>query len=32
MLQSGLNIEPNITHRFPLEDYKQAFQLMESGQ
>ena len=32
MLQSGLNIEPVITHRFPLEDYEQAFQLMESGQ
>ena len=32
MLQSGLNVEPIITHRFPLEDYEQAFQLMESGQ
>jgi len=32
MLQSGLNIEPIITHRFPLEDYEDAFQLMESGQ
>ena len=32
MLQSGLNIEPIITHRFALEDYEQAFQLMESGQ
>ena len=32
MLQSGLNIEPIITHRFPLEDFEQAFQLMESGQ
>ncbi len=32
MLQSGLNIEPIITHRFPLEDYQQAFELMESGQ
>ena len=32
MLQSGLNIAPIITHRFPLEDYEQAFQLMESGQ
>ena len=31
MLQSGLNIEPIITHRFPLEDYEEAFQLMESG-
>jgi threonine 3-dehydrogenase len=32
MLQSGLNIEPVITHRFPLADYQQAFELMESGQ
>ena len=32
MLQSGLNVEPIITHRFPLDDYEQAFQLMESGQ
>ncbi len=32
MLKSGLNIEPIITHRFPLEDYAEAFRLMESGQ
>lgn len=32
MLQSGLNIEPIITHRFPLSDYNEAFELMESGQ
>jgi len=32
MLQSGLNIEPIITHRFPLADYEEAFHLMESGQ
>jgi threonine 3-dehydrogenase len=32
MLQSGLNIEPIITHRFPLDDFQQAFDLMESGQ
>ena len=32
MLQSGLNVEPIITHRFPLDDYEEAFQLMESGQ
>jgi threonine 3-dehydrogenase len=32
MLQSGLDVESIITHRFPLEDYEQAFQLMESGQ
>ena len=32
MLQSGLNIEPIITHRFPVADYQEAFELMESGQ
>jgi len=32
MLQSGLDVESIITHRFPLEDYEQAFELMESGQ
>ena len=32
MLQSGLKIEPIITHRFALEDYQEAFELMESGQ
>jgi threonine 3-dehydrogenase len=32
MLQSGLNIEPVITHHFPVDDYLTAFELMESGQ
>ena len=32
MLQSGLTIEPVITHHFPLHDYQAAFELMESGQ
>lgn len=32
MLQSGLDINPIITHRFEVADYEQAFQLMESGQ
>ncbi len=32
MLQSGLDISPVITHRFPADDYLQAFELMESGQ
>lgn len=32
MLQSGLNIEPVITHRFPVDDFQDAFDLMESGQ
>jgi threonine 3-dehydrogenase len=32
MLQSGLDIEPIITHHFPINDYLPAFELMESGQ
>jgi len=32
MLQSGLNIEPIITHHFPVDEYLPAFDLMESGQ
>ncbi|MBT8084329.1 MAG: L-threonine 3-dehydrogenase [Woeseia sp.] len=32
MLQSGLDISPIITHRFPADDYLEAFELMESGQ
>jgi len=32
MLQSGLMIEPIITHRFELDDYQEAFELMASGQ
>ena len=32
MLQSGLNIESIITHRFALNDYQEAFELMASGQ
>ena len=32
MLQSGLNIQPIITHHFPLDEFQQAFDLMESGQ
>ncbi len=32
MLQSGLNIEPIITHHFGIDDFEPAFQLMESGQ
>ena len=32
MLQSGLDIQPIITHRFGHEDYEQAFGLMASGQ
>ncbi len=32
MLQSGLNIDPVITHQFGIDDYQGAFDLMESGQ
>ena len=31
MLQSGLDIEPIITHRFPVDEYLPAFELMASG-
>jgi threonine 3-dehydrogenase len=32
MLQSGLNIEPIITHHFGIDEFEPAFELMESGQ
>jgi len=32
MLQSGLRIDPVITHHFPASDFQDAFDLMESGQ
>jgi len=32
MLQSGLNIEPIITHHYPVDEFQSAFELMESGQ
>jgi threonine 3-dehydrogenase len=32
MLQSGLNIEPIITHHFAADEFQSAFELMESGQ
>ena len=31
MLQSGLDIQPVITHRFSYSDFEQAFQVMRSG-
>ena len=31
MLQSGLNIEPIITHRFHYTEYEKAFEVMRSG-
>ena len=32
MLQSGLNIQPIITHHFGIDEFQPAFELMESGQ
>ena len=32
LLQSGLNIQPVITHRFSYRDFEEAFQVMRSGQ
>ena len=32
MLQSGLPMDPVITHRFSVDDYQEAFELMDSGQ
>jgi threonine 3-dehydrogenase len=32
MIQSGLNIEPIITHHFGIEEYQRAFEIMSSGQ
>jgi threonine 3-dehydrogenase len=31
MLQSGLNIKPVITHRFPYRDFEKGFEVMMSG-
>jgi threonine 3-dehydrogenase len=31
MIQSGLDITPVITHHFPIDNYKEAFELMKSG-
>jgi threonine 3-dehydrogenase len=32
MLQSGLDISPVITHRFPAAEFQQGFDAMLSGQ
>lgn len=32
MLQSGLNINPIITHHFQIDEYQKAFEIMKSGQ
>lgn len=31
MLQSGLNIDPVITHHFPVDQFKEAFEIMSTG-
>jgi threonine 3-dehydrogenase len=31
MLTSGLDIKPVITHRFPVRDFKEGFEIMSSG-
>ncbi|MGY0217295.1 L-threonine 3-dehydrogenase [Endozoicomonadaceae bacterium StTr2] len=31
MLQSGLSLDPVITHRFPVDDYAEAFEVMRGG-
>ncbi len=31
MLQSGLNMEPVITHHYSVDDYQEAFEIMASG-
>ncbi|MEM7612222.1 MAG: L-threonine 3-dehydrogenase [Pseudomonadota bacterium] len=32
MLQSGLDLSPIVTHRFGIDDFQEAFQVMDSGQ
>ncbi len=32
MLQSGLDLSPILTHQFPVDDYRQGFEAMLSGQ
>ncbi|MBL8920785.1 MAG: L-threonine 3-dehydrogenase [Myxococcaceae bacterium] len=32
MIQSGLDISQVVTHRFPIADFKQAFEVMRTGQ
>jgi threonine 3-dehydrogenase len=31
LIQSGLDISPIITHRFPYTDFEEGFELMKSG-
>ena len=32
MLQAGLDLQPVLTHRFPVEDFQKGFDVMRSGQ
>ena len=32
MLQSGLDISDIVTHHFPIDDYAEGFDIMNSGQ
>ena len=32
MIEGGLDISPVITHRFPIDDFRQGFEIMGSGQ
>ncbi|MCC6312066.1 MAG: L-threonine 3-dehydrogenase, partial [Trueperaceae bacterium] len=32
LLQAGLDVTPVITHRFAAEEYRQAFDVMRSGE
>jgi len=32
MLQSGLDVSPVITHRFPIAEFQRGFDVMRSGQ
>lgn len=31
MIQSGLNVKPIFTHRFPVEEFEKGFEIMSSG-
>ena len=32
LIQSGLDLTPMLTHEFPVDDFQQGFEMMESGQ
>lgn len=32
LIQSGLDLSPMITHRYPIDDFQEGFQIMSSGQ